>query len=97
MSANRFWEVAVYYSDSGSCQRSPDAYAPLIAAARGYSLTFVACSGATTAEVISSQLGALSPSTALVTITIGGNDTGFATVIEDTSRSSTTAPTSSTA
>lgn len=72
-----------YYSDSGSCQRSPDAYGPLIAAARGYALSFEACSGATTADVISSQLGPLSGSTSLVTITIGGNDAGFSTVITD--------------
>jgi lysophospholipase L1-like esterase len=72
-----------YYSNSGSCDRSPDAYAPLIAAAKGYSLTFEACGGATTADVISSQLAGLNSSTSLVTITIGGNDAGFSTVIED--------------
>jgi lysophospholipase L1-like esterase len=42
----------------------------------------VACSGATTADVIDSQLSALSASTTLVSITIGGNDAGFATVME---------------
>jgi lysophospholipase L1-like esterase len=72
-----------YYSDGSSCQRSPDAYGPRIAAARGYALTFEACSGATTADVNSSQLGPLNGATNLVTITIGGNDAGFSTVITD--------------
>lgn len=73
----------VYYNDGSNCSRSPDAYGPLIAAKDGYSLTFEACSGATTSDVISSQLGALNSSTSLVTMTIGGNDAGFSTVIED--------------
>jgi lysophospholipase L1-like esterase len=64
-----------------TCFRSPKAYGPLIAAARGYSLSFQACSGATTSEVNSKQLGTLSKSTALVTITIGGNDAGFSEVL----------------
>jgi lysophospholipase L1-like esterase len=71
----------VFYSEEGSCARSPEAYGPKIAAAKGYSLSFQACSGATTANVNSSQLGTLSSSTSLVTITIGGNDAGFSNVI----------------
>lgn len=71
----------VFYEESGSCDRSPYAYGPKIAAARGYSLNFEACSGATTANVIKEQLGALSGSTSLVTITIGGNDAGFSEVM----------------
>jgi lysophospholipase L1-like esterase len=71
----------VFYSESGSCKRSPDAYGPKIAAARGYTLSFQACSGAKTTEVNEKQLGTLSASTALVTITIGGNDAGFSNVI----------------
>jgi lysophospholipase L1-like esterase len=70
-----------YYNDGTSCQRSPDAYGPLIAAARGYALSFQACSGAKTTDVNSNQLGTLSSSTNLVTITIGGNDAGFSNVI----------------
>jgi len=69
----------VFYNEE--CQRSPDAYGPKIAAARGYTLSFKACSGAKTPEVNSKQLGTLSSSTALVTITIGGNDAGFSNVI----------------
>jgi lysophospholipase L1-like esterase len=70
-----------YYNDGTSCQRSPDAYGPLIASARGYALSFQACSGAKTTDVNSNQLGTLSSSTNLVTITIGGNDAGFSNVI----------------
>jgi lysophospholipase L1-like esterase len=72
-----------YYNDGTNCQRSPYAYGPLIAAARGYALNFQACSGAKTTDVNSSQLGPLNSTTNLVTITIGGNDAGFSTVITD--------------
>jgi lysophospholipase L1-like esterase len=70
-----------FYEESGSCKRSPKAYGPLVAAANGYTLSFQACSGAKTTDVNSNQLGTLSSSTALVTITIGGNDAGFSNVI----------------
>lgn len=71
----------VFYEESGECDRSPDAYGPKIAAAKGYSFSFEACSGATTLNVNESQLGTLSSSTELVTISIGGNDAGFSNVI----------------
>jgi lysophospholipase L1-like esterase len=71
----------VFYEESGECDRSPDAYGPKIAAKRGYTLNFEACSGAKTGEVIEKQLGKLTSSTALVTITIGGNDAGFSNVM----------------
>jgi lysophospholipase L1-like esterase len=71
----------VFYSESGSCKRSPEAYGPKVAAAKGYELSFQACSGAKTTEVNGKQLGTLSSSTSLVTITIGGNDAGFSNVI----------------
>ncbi len=71
----------VFYSESGSCKRSPDAYGPKVAAAKGYTLSFQACSGAKTGDVISKQLGTLSSSTALVSLSIGGNDAGFSNVI----------------
>jgi lysophospholipase L1-like esterase len=70
-----------FYSESGSCKRSPEAYGPKVAAAKGYTLSFQACSGAKTGEVNEKQLGTLSSSTSLVTITIGGNDAGFSNVI----------------
>ena len=73
-----------YTSDSGSCDRSPNAYSALWAAANSpASYVSVACAGATTADVESSQLSALSPSTTLVSITIGGNDENFAGIMED--------------
>jgi lysophospholipase L1-like esterase len=71
----------VFYEESGECDRSPDAFGPKVASAKGYTLSFQACSGAKTGEVISKQLGTLSSSTSLVTITIGGNDAGFSNVI----------------
>jgi len=72
-----------YDAESGSCQRSPHAYPVLDAARIGAVLTFVACSGATTADVAASQLSALSASTAMVTISVGGNDAGFAEVLTE--------------
>src|SRR5215469_7264422 len=72
-----------YYSSSGSCDRSPNAYPALWAAANSpASFTFVACSGAKTSDVINSQLTALNSSTTLVSLTIGGNDAGFASIME---------------
>ena len=68
-----------YTSSSGSCDRSTNAYSQLWANANDpASYISVACSGATTSTVISSQLSALSASTTLVSITVGGNDVGFA-------------------
>ncbi|HEY1625656.1 MAG TPA: SGNH/GDSL hydrolase family protein [Streptosporangiaceae bacterium] len=68
---------------SGSCAQSPNAYPSLWAAANDpASFAFEACSGATTADVIDSQLSALSSSTTLVSITIGGNDVGFSSIME---------------
>src|SRR5438270_9593418 len=71
----------VFYSESGSCKRSPEAYGPKVSAAKGYALSFQACSGAKTTDVNANQLGTLSSTTALVTISIGGNDAGFSNVI----------------
>jgi lysophospholipase L1-like esterase len=72
-----------YIADGTSCQRSTYAYPSLIAAARGYALNFRACSGASIPDVTNNQLGALSASTAYVTISVGGNDAGFADVITE--------------
>jgi lysophospholipase L1-like esterase len=70
-------------STSGSCDQSPSAYPALWAKANSPAVfKFAACSGATTMDVISSQLSALRTSTTLVTITIGGNDAGFSSVME---------------
>ena len=72
-----------YISSSGSCERSYKAYPEQWAdASSPASFVSVACSGAATSDVLSTQVSALSPSTTLVSITIGGNDAGFATVME---------------
>jgi lysophospholipase L1-like esterase len=70
-------------STSGSCDQSPNASPALWAKANSpASFTFAACGGATTSDVISSQLSSLSASTTLVSITIGGNDVGFSSIME---------------
>ena len=72
-----------YISSSGSCDRSTRAYPELWADANTpASFVSVACSGASTADVISSQVAVLSTKTTLVSITIGGNDAGFSSVME---------------
>jgi lysophospholipase L1-like esterase len=77
---------------SGSCGRSPNAYPALWAKAHSpASFTFAACSGATTSDVINSQLSALNTSTTLVSITIGGNDVGFSHIMETCVLESTSA------
>jgi lysophospholipase L1-like esterase len=69
------------YSD-GSCRQSANAYPELWHASHGGTFSNETCAGATTADVLSGQLGALSSSTTLVSITIGGNDVGFSGVME---------------
>ncbi|MEU0843442.1 SGNH/GDSL hydrolase family protein [Streptomyces sp. NPDC005962] len=71
-----------YDSASGACKRSTKAYPALWAAAHSpSSFAFTACSGAKTGDVLSGQLGPLNSSTGLVSISIGGNDAGFAGVM----------------
>jgi lysophospholipase L1-like esterase len=72
-----------YIADGTSCQRSTSAYPSLIAAARGYALNFRACSGATVTDVTNTQLSALTASTSYVSISVGGNDAGFADVLTE--------------
>ncbi len=72
------------YFGPASCKRSRIAYAFLVHL-RGERMHshLVACSGATTSDVVKQgQLNALSRSTDLVTISVGGDDLGFATLIE---------------
>ncbi|MET8578391.1 SGNH/GDSL hydrolase family protein [Streptomyces sp. NPDC005012] len=71
-----------YTAESGACRRSGLAYPRLWADAhRPSSFAFMACSGATTRSVRSGQLGPLTSSTRLVSVTAGGNDAGFADVM----------------
>ncbi|MDQ3150690.1 MAG: SGNH/GDSL hydrolase family protein [Actinomycetota bacterium] len=73
-----------YDPTSGSCLRSPVAYPSLWAASHAAStFVFDACSGATTAELLATQLSNLSVETDLVTVSIGGNDAGFARVLTE--------------
>lgn len=65
-----------------SCNRNTYAYPYLVAVDRPNThLTFVACSGAVTDDVINEQVPSLSADTDHVSITIGGNDVGFANLI----------------
>ncbi|MFE6029422.1 SGNH/GDSL hydrolase family protein [Streptomyces niveus] len=71
-----------YDSASGNCKRSSKAYPSLWAAANApSSFAFTACSGARTGDVTGSQLGPVNSGTDLVSITVGGNDAGFADVM----------------
>jgi GDSL-like Lipase/Acylhydrolase family len=71
------------YDLDSTCQRSSKAYGPLWAAAHGAaSFKFVACSGAKTTDVKSKQISSLSSSTTLASISIGGNDAGFASTMQ---------------
>jgi lysophospholipase L1-like esterase len=71
-----------YDSASGNCKRSTRAFPKLWAGANSpSSFAFTACSGARTGDVTASQLGPLNSSTDLVSITVGGNDAGFADVM----------------
>ena len=71
----------VYFPDGTSCYRSPFSYPAQIAAATGTSLTLAACSGATTSDLLARQIPAVPSGTDYVTITVGGNDLGFAPVL----------------
>ncbi|GAA1520206.1 SGNH family lipase [Streptomyces albidochromogenes] len=71
-----------YDSASGSCKRSTRAYPVLWAASHSPStFAFTACSGARTGDVTAGQLAPLNASTDLVSLTVGGNDAGFADVM----------------
>jgi lysophospholipase L1-like esterase len=65
----------------GLCMRSDRGYPSLWAQRTGARLRYVACGGATTDDVRRDQLSALDAQTDLVTITIGGNDAGFAPIL----------------
>lgn len=69
-----------YYAND-ACHRSPLAYPVLDAARLGAPLSFAACGGATVSSVLSGQLASLTADTGYVTITVGGNDAGFSSVI----------------
>jgi lysophospholipase L1-like esterase len=66
---------------SGSCLRSPQGYPTLWAAAHDVNFTDVTCGGALTSDVLNTQVKSLSAATDVVTISIGGNDVGFAPTV----------------
>ncbi|MER7764388.1 SGNH/GDSL hydrolase family protein [Streptomyces sp. NPDC097619] len=71
-----------YDSASGDCKRSTKAFPVLWKNAHSPgTFAFTACSGARTGDVTAGQLGPLDSGTDLVSITIGGNDAGFADVM----------------
>ncbi|MER5435130.1 SGNH/GDSL hydrolase family protein [Streptomyces sp. NPDC002588] len=73
-----------YDTASGACKRSTLNYPALSQAAHdGYTLKDVSCSGATIADVRANQLSALSADTDIVSLTVGGNDAQFTTVVQD--------------
>jgi len=72
-----------------SCGQAAVDYPHQVAAALGLQLTDVSCSGATTAAItgaqgsnIPAQASALSAATSVVSVTIGGNDLGFASIAQ---------------
>jgi hypothetical protein len=70
------------YTLSSSCLRGVYAYPYLVAQQRpNTTLNFVACSGATTTSLMSNQIQAVNASTNNVSVTIGGNDIGFSSLI----------------
>src|ERR1700735_124928 len=71
-----------------ACERSSDNYPTLVAKDLGVTLRDASCLGASTKDLTGSQgsgippqLSALSPSTALVSLGIGGNDLGFSSIV----------------
>jgi lysophospholipase L1-like esterase len=70
------------YTLSSSCKRGVFAYPYLVAQQRtNTTLDFVACSGATTSSLMASQIQAVTATTSIVSVTIGGNDIGFSDLI----------------
>lgn len=70
-----------YVGADRSCFRSNRAYPVLWAAAHASSFSFAACNGAQTDDVLEGQLGTLGPGTDLVTLSVGGSDSGYAAVM----------------
>lgn len=66
---------------AGPCRRTDAGYPLAVAHGLGEGLSWEACSGATVADVRRVQLAALETATSHVSITVGGNDIGFAPVL----------------
>jgi lysophospholipase L1-like esterase len=72
-----------YYDDGTECYRSPKGYPSLVAASYSLILTLAACSGATTTDVTTKQALSLTSTTSYVSVTAGGNDLGFSSVLTE--------------
>jgi lysophospholipase L1-like esterase len=70
-----------YVASGTGCMRSSLAFPALWAAKHATSFSFTACNGAGTSEVMAQQLGPLSARTDLVSISVGGSDSGYARVM----------------
>nr|WP_253945055.1 SGNH/GDSL hydrolase family protein [Nocardioides sp. zg-DK7169] len=88
------WPYNDHEEDRNRCHRSAHAYSQVITGANDFAggSTFVACSGAVAQHLDNPNAGntgedpqydALSQDTSLVTMTMGGNDLGFADVVKD--------------
>jgi hypothetical protein len=67
------------------CFKAKNGYVEQLAAEKAYTLYFAACNGAKLGNLLEGkdpQISHVSPHTKLVTITIGGNDVGFRSVLE---------------
>lgn len=74
--------AGAYDGASGDCRRSANAYPALWAAAHhAASFAFVACAGSSTTDVVNKQLSHVGSATSLVSVSVGGNDAGFADVL----------------
>ena len=70
------------YSLNAACKRGRRAYPSIIDRLRpDTTLVFRACAGARTRHVLATQVSSVTAGTDLVTVSIGGNDVGFASVI----------------
>lgn len=65
------------YDKQNACYQSPKGFPVLTASAKGWTLNYQACSGATSSQVLSTQVPTISGDTSVVTVTAGGNDAGF--------------------
>ncbi|KUJ42595.1 SGNH/GDSL hydrolase family protein [Streptomyces sp. NPDC093228] len=74
--------AGTYIASSGNCLRSNHAYPALWASTHAVSsFAFAACNGARTSDVMNRQLGSLTRRTGLVSLTVGGSDSGFSDVM----------------
>ena len=84
------YDPATVIPGQNECYRAfNNAYAPKLAVAKGYALTFAACQGATTAEILTTsqfpeqprQIDSVTANTNLVTLQIGGNDAKYKDIV----------------